>query len=55
MACVKVLTFCVGGEEDDVAKARNVILENKWCVGLGSAEGEVIAPFWTPAEDQSLL
>jgi hypothetical protein len=48
---VKLLTFCVGSKKDDMAKGWNVILENKWCVGLGRAEGEVIALFWIPAED----
>jgi hypothetical protein len=50
MACMKELTFCVGGEEDDVVKSWNVILDNWWCVSLGRAEGEVIASFWIPAE-----
>ena len=43
---MKVLTFCVWGKEDDVAKAWNVIFDNRWCVGLGRAESEVIASFW---------
>jgi hypothetical protein len=46
IACVKVLTFCVGGKENDVVKGWNVILDNRWCVGLGRAKGEVIASFW---------
>jgi hypothetical protein len=44
--CVRVLTFCVWGEEDDVAKGWNVVFDNRWCVGLGRAESEVIASFW---------
>ena len=48
---MKNLTFCVGGEKDNMAKGWNVILENRWCVGLGRPEGEVVAPFWIPAED----
>ena len=43
--CVKFLTFCVRGEDDDVAKGRNVIFDNRWGVCLGRAEGKVIASF----------
>ena len=40
------LTFCVWGEEDDVAKGWNIIFDNRWFVGLGRAEREFIASFW---------
>jgi len=43
--CAKVLTFRGWGEEDDVAKGWDVILDNRWCVSLGRAESEVIALF----------
>jgi hypothetical protein len=55
MVCVKILTFCIRGEEDDVAKGWNVILDNRWCISLGRAEGEVVASFWISAENYSLL
>jgi hypothetical protein len=46
---VKVLTFCVGGEEDDMVEGRKVVVEDRRGVVLGSAEGQLVAAFCTQA------
>jgi len=42
---VKILTFCVGGEEDDMVEGWKVVVKDRRGVVLGSAEGQLIAAF----------
>ena len=46
----KSLTFCVWSKENYMTKARDVVFDYTWCLGLGGTEGQVIASFWTLGE-----
>ena len=48
---LKALTFCVGGEEDDMVEGRKAVVEDRWGVVLGSAEGQLVAAFCTHTYD----